>query len=250
MRWIYISPHLDDAVLSCGGLIWEQARQGTPVEIWTVVCGFPQPQTLSDFANALHEEWGFSSAEQAVTFRRQEDQAAAKKVGAKTLYFDIPDCIYRLSPENEPLYTDVFVPPHPAEAKLPARIATDLSSGLERDDVLVCPLTIGGHVDHVLVRMAVEQFQRPRWYYADIPYLLNEPQALAPATSNMNPRQFKVSPEGLHVWQDGIAAYASQIGILFEDEDRMRALIRDYWMASKGLQLWQARDGLDSTLDS
>jgi hypothetical protein len=79
---------------------------------------------------------------------------------------------------------------------------------------------------------------------------LNEPQALAPATSKMEPRQFKVSPEGLRAWQDGIAAYGSQIEILFEDEDRMRALIRDYWMASKGVQLWQARDGLDSTPDS
>ena len=28
MRWIYLSPHLDDAVLSCGGLIFEQSRQG------------------------------------------------------------------------------------------------------------------------------------------------------------------------------------------------------------------------------
>ena len=28
MRWIYLSPHFDDAVLSCGGLIWEQTHSG------------------------------------------------------------------------------------------------------------------------------------------------------------------------------------------------------------------------------
>jgi LmbE family N-acetylglucosaminyl deacetylase len=33
MRWIYLSPHFDDAVLSCGGLIFDQAQAGTPVEI-------------------------------------------------------------------------------------------------------------------------------------------------------------------------------------------------------------------------
>lgn len=41
MRWIYISPHLDDAVLSAGGLIYEQTRAGHEVEIWTFMCGFP-----------------------------------------------------------------------------------------------------------------------------------------------------------------------------------------------------------------
>jgi len=39
MRWIYISPHFDDAVLSCGGLIWEQTHKGITVEIWTVCAG-------------------------------------------------------------------------------------------------------------------------------------------------------------------------------------------------------------------
>ena len=41
MRWIYLSPHLDDAVFSAGGLIYEQTQAGTPVEIWTIMCGDP-----------------------------------------------------------------------------------------------------------------------------------------------------------------------------------------------------------------
>ncbi|MBA4379671.1 MAG: PIG-L family deacetylase, partial [Anaerolinea sp.] len=58
MRWIYISPHLDDAVLSCGGLIWEQSHAGTQVEIWTVCTGDPPEGPLSPFAEVLHAEWG------------------------------------------------------------------------------------------------------------------------------------------------------------------------------------------------
>jgi LmbE family N-acetylglucosaminyl deacetylase len=50
MRWIYLSPHFDDAVLSCGGLIFEQARQGIPIEIWTIFAGNPPPGPLSMFA--------------------------------------------------------------------------------------------------------------------------------------------------------------------------------------------------------
>ena len=39
MRWVYLSPHLDDAVFSAGGLIYEQAQGGLPVEIWTYNLG-------------------------------------------------------------------------------------------------------------------------------------------------------------------------------------------------------------------
>jgi hypothetical protein len=37
MRWIYLSPHLDDAALSAGGLIYEQTQAGIQVEIWTFI---------------------------------------------------------------------------------------------------------------------------------------------------------------------------------------------------------------------
>ena len=39
MHWIYLSPHFDDAVLSCGGMIWEQVHSGETVEIWTLCAG-------------------------------------------------------------------------------------------------------------------------------------------------------------------------------------------------------------------
>ena len=62
MRWIYISPHFDDAVLSCGGLIFEQARQGIPVEIWTICAGDAPPGPLSQLAQDCHVQWGTQTA--------------------------------------------------------------------------------------------------------------------------------------------------------------------------------------------
>jgi len=41
MHWIYLSPHLDDAVLSCGGIIWQQVQSGHQVEIWTICAADP-----------------------------------------------------------------------------------------------------------------------------------------------------------------------------------------------------------------
>ncbi len=95
MRWIYLSPHLDDAVLSAGGLIYEQAQAGLPVEIWTFMCGYPPDAEVSPFAQLTHAHWGFSSAEETIRMRREEDKRAAALLGATPLHFDFLDCIYR-----------------------------------------------------------------------------------------------------------------------------------------------------------
>ena len=240
-RWIYISPHLDDAVLSCGGIIREQTRQGIPVEIWTLISGFPATSELTSFAQLMHFQWGTGSAEETVALRRSEDAQAAAAIGATTRHFDTPDCIYRRSPEGEPLYPlDIFVPPHPLEADLDRAIAAELQTLLLPEDTFVCPLTIGGHVDHTLARKAVEHLANPIRYYADIPYLLTHREELAPATRGMRRELFPVSEAGLYDWQDAIASYKSQITVLFETEERMRSLIRTYWETEWGIHLWQA----------
>jgi LmbE family N-acetylglucosaminyl deacetylase len=238
MRWIYISPHLDDAVLSAGGLIHDQARDGNRVEIWTLVCGFPPEADPSPFAQVLHFQWGFTSAEETVRSRRAEDEHAASIVGAKPVHFDFPDCIYRRGPDGEPLYPlDVFVEPHPAEADLPAKMTAALVSRLEPDDVLVCPLGIGGHADHVIVRRAVEGLGRPLWYYADVPYVLNHPEALETFTRLMQANRQKVSSAGFVAWVEGISAYASQISTLFESLEQMQESLMTY--GGKEVCLWR-----------
>jgi LmbE family N-acetylglucosaminyl deacetylase len=242
-RWIYISPHLDDAVLSCGGIIREQTWKGTPVEIWTLICGYPSTSELSSFAQLMHFQWGTGSAEETITLRRAEDKRAAGLIGASTHHFNTPDCIYRRSAKGEPLYPlDIFVPPHPLESSLSESIAHELENALQPDDILVCPLTIGGHVDHVLTRGAVEHLRNQVWYYADVPYLLNHGNELAPATEGMRSKLHGVSEEGLTAWLDGIAAYSSQIKVLFESEEKMRSSIQDYWREKQGVILWKVRE--------
>src|SRR5512136_348491 len=127
MRWIYISPHFDDAVLSCGGLICEQTRRGTPVEIWTICAGEAPPGEISPLIQWCHFQWGMNSAEETVRLRSKEDDRAAHLLGAETCHFGIPDCIYRRSLEGNLLYTmDVFTPRHALEADLDKEIAAAL----------------------------------------------------------------------------------------------------------------------------
>lgn len=241
MRWLYISPHFDDAVLSCGGLVYEQARQAGAVEIWTICAGDPPPGPLSEFARKTHQDWDTGNAAETVTLRRKEDAAAAAIVGAKTRHFGIPDCIYRRSPEGDPLYVEnVFAPLDPLEAGLDREIAAALERKLRPGDVLVCPLGVGGHLDHRLTRAAVELLGRPAWYYADIPYLLDHPEALEPVVHGLvEAKPFPVSESGLAAWQAGCAAYKSQLLGLFPNEEQMRAAIRSYCMDKGGVRLWR-----------
>ncbi|MFZ5879155.1 MAG: PIG-L deacetylase family protein [Chloroflexota bacterium] len=240
MRWIYISPHLDDAVLSAGGLIHEQTRAGLPVEIWTLMCGFPPGDELSPFAQVLHFQWGFPSAGEAVRLRRAEDERAAAIVGAKTVHFDFLDCIYRRGADGSWLYPlEVFVPPLPEEADLPAQIAAAISARLQPDDVVVGQFGIGRHVDHATVRRAVERLNRPIWYDADIPYLFNHPSELAPNTAGMQEALQPVTESGLEAWVEGISAYRSQLSSLFESPEALFEAVRAYGRDKGGISLWR-----------
>lgn len=242
MRWIYLSPHLDDAVLSAGGLIYDQTRLGIPVEIWTFMCGNPPPENDgSPFAQLLHAQWGFSTAEEAVRGRRLEDQKAASIVGANVVHFDFWDCIYRRSPDGEWLYTDISIPPVEADSGLPARIAETISARLQPDDVLVCQLAVGSHVDHVLVRMAAELLGQPLVYDIDIPYLFYKPQELAPKAAGMKELTHPITEAGVQAWQEAIFAYTSQLPTLGDalfPPENARESIRSYWGERGGIRLY------------
>jgi LmbE family N-acetylglucosaminyl deacetylase len=248
MRWIYLSPHFDDAVLSCGGLIYGQTHPtvetlqcDVSTEIWTILAGDPPPGPLSEFARQSHALWGAASGEDMLAMRRAEDQAAAAILGADLVHFDLPDCIYRRSSEGEVLYPEtVMTSPHPFERRLHIRIANALRSELRPDDVLVCPLSLGGHVDHILVRRAAEALHRPLFYYADVPYILNYPQTLAPAIRALESQLYRVSETGLEAWLEGVSAYRSQVASLYKgDHGTLYDAIRSYWAAEGGIRLWR-----------
>lgn len=242
MRWIYLSPHLDDAVLSAGGLIYEQTRSGTPVEIWTFMCGFAPEDAVSPFAELMHQQWGFSSAEETTRSRREEDKSAAAVVSAKAVHFDFLDCIYRRGQNNDWLYSEISVPPHKEDANIPKRIADLVSARLMPDDVLVAQLSVGSHVDHVLVRQAAELLGRPVLYDIDIPYLFYKPEEFAPKSAGMKESTHLITEVGLQAWQDAVLEYKSQLPVLGEalsTPEDARESIRSYWSEWKGIRLLQ-----------
>ncbi len=241
MRWIYLSPHLDDAVFSAGGLIYEQVQTGLPVEIWTFMCGYPPEGETSAFAQSLHKQWGFSSAKEAVRMRRAEDARATAILGAIPLHFDFLDCIYRRGANGEWLYSEVFVPPHPEDAQIPSQIAKTISARLDPGDKLVCQLGLGSHVDHFLVRQGAELAGCLLLYDVDMPYFLYHPEELAGKSAGMRESVYPITESALSRWQEASLAYKSQIsglGEVFDTPKKVRASLRSYWTERRGLRLF------------
>ena len=160
-------------------------------------------------------------------------------VGAKAVHFDFLDCIYRRGKNGEFLYPDTFIGSNPAEADLPAQVAQTMIAWLKPDDFVIAQLAVGGHVDHLVVRRAAELLHRSIAWIADIPYLLNDPDDLAPKTAGMKDSTQPVSEAGLKVWQDAIEIYASQFSTLFDSPEVMRQKISGYWAERKGIRFWK-----------
>lgn len=241
MEWIFLSPHLDDAAFSCGGLIWELTRAGVTTAVWTICAGDPPPESISPYASSLHTRW--ATGLDAVAMRREEDKHACLLLGVVPRYFSFLDAVYRRSPvDGTPFYTSdeaLFGELNPLEVDLIEALKRELEADLPRSAELCCPLTIGGHVDHRLVRMAAERLSRRRlWYYADYPYVALSENNLDGFIQGMSSRLFPVSEEGLAAWETSAAAYTSQISTFWKDEADMRAAIASYCSREGGIRLW------------
>lgn len=251
MSWIYLSPHLDDAAFSCGGLLWEQAHTGIDVQVWTVCAGDPPAGPISSFAQSLHARW--EGGADAGQLRRQEDRLACGILGGSARHFPIPDCIYRRHPDTGDYLYDseqaLFSPLHPSEDVLVQSLARTLlevlPGGPAQGVNLVLPLSLGGHVDHRLTRAAAQlihcsELACTAWYYADFPYVLEDSTLLAELPKEgWHSQVFPISEAGLSAWQRSMAAYRSQVSTFWDGIIEMEASIRAYCMETGGVRLWQ-----------
>jgi LmbE family N-acetylglucosaminyl deacetylase len=246
MIWIFLSPHFDDAVYSCGGLIWELRQRGEPVEIWTVCSGIPAGLDLSPFARELHARWGVDG-EVVVAIRQNEDAQACARVGAAVRYFGLLDCIYRDLAGDGALVTkeeDLWQPVHPAEAGLVEGLVEAFGGQMHAGVELVSPMGLGEHVDHRLTRLAAEKAAARFMginlqYYADVPYVFRLENRLPEAVRGWTREGHAVSAEGLAAWQDGVACYESQLSSFWSSAAEMRGQIAGYAEEENGCALYR-----------
>jgi LmbE family N-acetylglucosaminyl deacetylase len=158
-RAVIISPHLDDAVFSCGGLISQMRSEG-PVLVINV------------FTRYLAE-----SRQHAVVMtnqRHEEELAASNFLGFESKKLDELDAIFR-----RPAYKkigNVFRPPVPEDMLWLSELRAKLYSELEKVEFkeVYVPFGVGWHVDHILTNLVFENWSGSQglFYYEEAPYCL------------------------------------------------------------------------------
>jgi LmbE family N-acetylglucosaminyl deacetylase len=240
---IYLSPHLDDVALSCGGQVFQRTQAGESVLVATVMAGDPQPGTISQFADKLHKRW--SLANNVTATRRVEDVAACNVMGADYLHLSLPDCIYRQDPESgQFLYNseqDIFGAVNPVEAPLIARLVR-LFSELPSTDQVLLPLGVGNHVDHQITRKAAQLVLSMRFtaYYEEFPYsqIENAVTTIVDAEDNWQVDLVPLTEDALSAKIEAIACFRSQISTFFTGIEDMAHNVRRYNATVGGERLW------------
>ncbi len=265
MQHIFLSPHLDDAVLSCGGTLARLKRQSAAVTVVSIFAGrVENTEPLSPFAAAMHQLWGAPS--DVIALRRAEDRAALQHFGLQPRWLSFKDAIYRGQPaRGEWYYTDnagLFGPVHPAERDLPRTVAAALRDFLRGENcfdapaTFYVPLAIGHHVDHQIVRAAAKFLVRPGdtvFFYEDYPYVQWNPADRDPAVRETAAqwgmtalREKSISLTGADVETKiaAIAEYQSQLAILFGGETDMREQVRTFTAGDEhpAEKFWERED--------
>ena len=242
---IYLSPHLDDAALSCGGQIYQRTAVGQSILVVTIMAGDPPDGPFSEFAESLHRRWKLAAAEVA-TARRAEDATACAHLGAEYAHWTTLDCVYRVEPgSGQPLYPtwlEVITAVHPADQPLIRQLAGQLA-GLPPAGEIFAPLAVGGHADHRVGRAAAEAcFGERLSYYEDYPYVA----AAGALTAVLDPddpawqaQPIPLSPAALAAKLASITAYASQFHSFFEDEADLAEKVGGYAALVGGERVWR-----------
>ena len=231
---LFLSPHLDDAILSCGALIRSLAGHCRVTVATVFTAAGPPPHTRA--ARSFLRQCAAADAAGLFAARRAEDRAVLAGLGVAHRHLGLPDALFRRRTSASPLVRHLgrMVPElahrYPTYrfdiargrmargdrsliagvAARAAELLTDTGAGL-----LFCPAGVGRHVDHLILRTVGERFRDRVVYYSDFPY--NRTAAPDPAFLRRHGLTPWVWPHGVAAKEQLILGYRTQAGALFPD---------------------------------
>ncbi|ANY69371.1 hypothetical protein BBD42_24960 [Paenibacillus sp. BIHB 4019] len=224
MKHLFLSPHLDDAVISCGDYIDHLVQTGDAVTIMTIYTG--AAEQLSMLAKIMHKKFGLRD-QNVMEVRLREDQEACFLLGADTIHIGLPECLYRVDEEGQPVYSklqQLFATATSAEPRAGKIIRAALSDmDFSPYDRIYIPLGIGRHIDHLLVREAAEYITEQSgqalklMYYRDLPYFFygTDPHWRSEIAQGMQEIRFTLPAVSLRNKLSAIEQYGSQLRMLW-----------------------------------
>lgn len=188
-NFIFISPHLDDAIFSAGGLINRLYKSRKKITIINVFTNPSRPPyTIS--AKKYLDTCGYKNADDFFSDRISEDLKVAKKLKARVINLGFIDALWRrkrakglifrlskLIPELNYVYpifrisiAKGFISKHDAEVIRRIEISLKKYIKTNSKTIIFCPLGIGKHTDHLIVREVVAKNYSNVIFWEDYPY--------------------------------------------------------------------------------
>ena len=221
---LLISPHLDDAVFSAGGVMALLAGRGWRVVMASVFTRSVHP--AHGFALACQRDKGLDDAVDYMALRRDEDAAASASVGVETLWLDLPEAPHR-GYESAPALFGDYLPADGIAAEL-LPVLRDAMHGVA-PDLLLGPAALGSHVDHrrVLAAVLAVAGDHATALWRDTPYVIRQPEAASgnPLLGGLEEVRLPVE-DVLEAKIAAASAYASQLGFQFGGAAAMRDALR------------------------
>ncbi len=244
---LYLSPHLDDAVLSCGGRIAHAVARGESVAVATFFTADEPAEPPSALAADLRRWWQLPAGA-VMAARRAEDEAAVRSLGAEPLHLDLAEAPYRLDASGGAVLRRRS---RRSTARVAAGDEAAIASAAERIRALpearlvAVPLGVGGHVDHLVVRRAAEASGRALAYYEEFPYSEWKWFAVRRALGGRggwSEEVLSLAPGHFESRVRAILAYASQVPAMFRSEARLRKQLRRQLRRAGGERLWRRQE--------
>lgn len=207
-----LSPHLDDAVFSCGGLLARLADAGWRVCMVTAFTRSVVP--AQGFALACQLDKGLAPGVDYMALRRAEDAAAAAILGVEPRWLDLPEAPHR-GYDSAPALFDTVRTDDDVWRPLADAVQTILDE--LQPALVLAPQGLGAHVDHRQMIRAVQavQVRGAMAWYRDTPYAIRNPAA-APdvALPAMDEVMVQIEP-ALDRKLMAACAYTTQVGFQF-----------------------------------
>jgi len=185
-----ISPHLDDAALSIGGLLGQITNKIVNITVFTMSSELKDSLSVKAFL----KQCGYNQAKNLYIDRISEDKAAFSKLNADSYHLGQIDALWRPLPKPnafqkllskllpEFLYTYPIYRVNVVSGKVSKNdkiTIENIESQIKniaiqnKNPILLCPIGIGKNVDHILVRDLCLNFDLETIYWSDFPYNLS-----------------------------------------------------------------------------
>ncbi|WIG16336.1 PIG-L deacetylase family protein [Kocuria rosea] len=234
--WLFLSPHLDDAVLSCAALMDSYAarRDISVATLFTEAELPPHTRATRAFLGQCSGDDAFALFED----RRSEDRIVLAELGVSHRHLGASDALFRqrrrlkaaLGPLGRALPELFHLYPtyrfdialgriSRADRSLIERLRNNVSQLVDQTeaDLLFCPVGVGRHVDHLITRLVGSEFPEKVVYYSDFPYnQFADPESAFLQKHQLVAWNWDVDPVRKH---HHISQYASQAPALFPDGD-------------------------------